>query len=302
MSPLQALAFFFREAALSLRRSWKVSLLAVFTIAVSLFIGGLFLLLTGNLARIVADWRSEAKVVVYLGADAAPETVEELAAAMRARPWVREVARVSPEEAVERFAAAFPQLSELLGGWERGPLPASLEVGIDPAGAESPERRAWLETLRAHPAVAMVDDDRLWLRQVETLIALLRGSGLVLGGVLLAAAIFTIASVVRLTAYLYRDEIAVLRLVGATEFVVRGPFFVEGLIQGLGGGLLAVAGLFAAYELVISQTLPSILGWVLLSRFLPPAELAALVALGGLAGLFGASISMRREEEEGAAT
>ncbi len=297
MSPLQALAFFIREATLSLRRSWKVSLLAVFTIAVSLFIGGLFLLLTGNLARIVAEWRSEAKAVVYLADGVAPETVEELAASVRARPWVRGVAEVSAEAAEERFEAAFPQLSQLLSGWERGPLPASLEVGIDPRGAEGPEVRRWLEDLRTHPAVAMVDDDRQWLRQVETLIAVLRGSGLVLGGVLLAAAIFTIASVVRLTAYLYREEIAVLRLVGATEFIVRGPFFVEGFVQGLGGGLLAVAALFAAYELAVTQALPTILGSVLLSGFLPPAELLALVALGGLAGLFGAFISMRREEE-----
>ncbi len=301
MSPLQALAFFLREASLSLRRSWKVSLLAVFTIAVSLFIGGLFLLLTGNLARIVADWRSEAKAVVYLVDGAAPETVEELAAAARARPWVRGVTKVSREAAEERFAAAFPQLAELLSGWDRGPLPASLEVGFDPEGAEGAALRSWLEELRAHPAVAMVDDDRQWLRQVETLIAVLRGSGLVLGGVLLAAAIFTIASVVRLTAYLYRDEIAVLRLVGATEFVVRGPFFVEGFIQGLGGGLLAVAGLYAAYELALSQSLPTILGSVLLSGFLPPAELLGLIALGGLAGLFGAFISMRREEESAGA-
>ncbi len=301
MSPLQALAFFFREATLSLRRSWKVSLLAVFTIAVSLFIGGLFLLLTGNLARIVEDWRSEAKAVVYLAGDVAPETVDELAASIRARPWVREVAQISPQAAAERFAAAFPHLAELLRGWEQGPLPASLEVGLDPESAESAELRAWLETLRAHPAVAMVDDDRQWLRQLEMLIALLRGSGLVLGGVLLVAAIFTIASVVRLTAYLYRDEIAVLRLVGATEFVVRGPFFVEGVIQGLGGGLLAVAALFAAYELAVAQSLPTVLGSVLLSGFLPPGELVALVTLGGLAGLFGAFISMRREEESAAA-
>ena len=90
---------------------------------------------------------------------------------------------------------------------------------------------AWLAELRRHPAVDMVDDDRDWLRQLELLVAVFRGVGLTLGALLLAAATLTIASVIRLTAYLYRDEIAVLRLIGATEFYIRGPFYAEGLVQ-----------------------------------------------------------------------
>ena len=113
--------------------------------------------------------------------------------------------------------------------------------------------------------------------------------------ILLLTATFTISSVVRLTAYLYRDEIAVMRLVGATEFFIRGPFYLEGLLQGLAGGALASLALGAGYGVWIEKSRDSVLSVILAGKFLDPVELLALVALGGLAGLVGAVSSLRKE-------
>lgn len=307
MSFLQALAYFFREAASSLVRGWKVSLLAVATIAVSLFVGGVFLLASGNLARAVARWRGETRVVVYLRTGTPEAEVERLAAAARRGPsWVRRVETVSPAEASARFRRSFPTLGDLLEGWGDEPLPATLEVELGPgAKAFAPYRRSnevppaelerWLAAWRQRPEVEMVDDDREWLGQLEGVIAVLRVVGLVLGGVLLLAALFTIGSVIRLTAYLHREEIAVLRLAGATEFYVRGPFYAEGLLQGLLGGTLAVAALLGGWQLARSEGGDSFLLTLLAERFLSPGQAAGLLLLGGTAGLLGAVASLRRE-------
>ena len=142
----------------------------------------------------------------------------------------------------------------------------------------------------------MVDDDRDWLGQLRAVVLVIDALGLVLGGVLLVAAIFTISSVIRLTAYLYRDEIAVMRLVGATEFFIRGPFYLEGLFQGLAGGVLAVAALLGAHAFLTRGGADSLLMSFLASRFLGPATLLALIGLGGLAGLVGAVSSLRKED------
>ena len=140
----------------------------------------------------------------------------------------------------------------------------------------------------------MVDDDRDWLAQLETVVFVLQGMGLILGAILLATAVFTISSVIRLTAYLYRDEIAVMRLVGATEFFIRGPFYLEGLLQGLAGGVLSMTALFVAYVLAIERHAGATLT-LLVAEFLAPAEVLTLVGLGGLAGLVGAVSSLRSE-------
>ena len=295
MSLLRILLFFLREAYINLRRSWRVSLLAVFTITTSLFVGGLFLLLSENLARLLEDWRRQARVIVYLRAPLPADDRDDLLQRLEGAEWVEEMRRVSAERARQRFAEIFPSLSDLTLEWEEEPLPASIELSLDPAWSADERLASWLAELRGHPAVDLVDDDRDWLRQLELLVAVFRGVGLTLGGLLLVAASLTIASVIRLTAYLYRDEIAVLRLIGATEFYIRGPFYAEGLVQGAVGGLAAMVGLYASYRIIRPQSDAALLGTVLVGDFLPLPQLLFLLVLGSLAGLLGAVLSLRRE-------
>lgn len=295
MNLLKALRYFLHEAVVSLLRSWKVSALAVVTIAVSLFVGGSLLLITSNLSGLVETWRSEAKIVVYLAPQAETGDIAELLAETRRLDWVQRVEVVDAEVARSRFQRSFPSLGTLVEGWEEEPLPASLEIGFDARRVDASALAGWAETTRAHPAVEMIDDDRDWLAQLTALVAVGRGVGFGLGAVLLGAAIFTIASVIRLTAYLYHEEIAIMRVVGATEFFIRGPFYLEGLLQGLLGGLLAVAALYGAHAFALTRAAESMWGVLLLGDFLTLAQQAFLVALGSVAGFAGAVISLRRE-------
>ncbi len=295
MTLRRALAYFAREAVVSLLRSWKVSLLAVLTIAVSLFIGGSFLLLAANLSALVERWREEARVVLYFAAGTGVSERSALAREVAAAPWVTGVEEVGPEEAAERFRTTFPSLAELVDGDGGRTLPASLAVAFDPAAAAGGDFETWLAALGARPEVDMVDDDRDWLARLAALIGLVRGVGLTLGAVLLAAAVFTIAAVIRLTAYLYQEEISVMRLVGATEFYIRGPFYAEGTLQGLLGGLAAVGGLWLAWAAIVRRASGTLLGVVLQPEFLAPRTLLLLVGIGAGAGLAGAVLSLRRE-------
>jgi cell division transport system permease protein len=294
VSLARALRYFAREACLNLLRSWRVSLLAVLTITVSLLLGGAFLLASRNLAGSVEGWRGQLRVVIYLKPGTPASDLPRLAAAARTAPWVAGVDVVSPAAARRRFRDTFPTLADVIDSGEGEPLPASLEVALRREQAEAGGLGAWLDAWRRRPEVAMVDDDREWLGQVETAVAVVRAVGLVLGGILLGAAIFTIASIIRLTAYLHHEEITIMRLVGATEFFIRGPFYVEGLIQGLLGGALASAGLYASYELIHARS-RSLFAAVLAGQFLSPRQLGLLLLLGALAGLIGAVASLRRE-------
>lgn len=294
MSLLQALRYFFREALVNLFRGWKVSLLAVLTITVSLCLGGTFLLASRNLSQAVERWRAETRVVIYLRPDTSGDDLQRLAREAAEPPWVAAVTPVSPADARRRFQQSFPSLGGLVEGLGEEPLPASLEIRLR-GGARPAAFEAWLAGWRKRPGVSLVDDDREWLRQLETLIAVLRGVGFALGAVLLGAAIFTIASVIRLTAYLHQEEISILRLVGATEFFIRGPFYAEGLLQGLLGSGVALVGLYAAFRAVHARVASSLFASMLASDFLSLRQLAFLVLLGSLAGLLGAIASLRRE-------
>jgi cell division transport system permease protein len=292
----QAFGYFVREALVNLVRSWKVSLLAISTIAVSLFIGGCFLLVATSLSQVLETWKRGGRVVVYLAPGVPVEAARELTAVARDAAWFESLETVSPAEARRRFADSFPSVADLVEGWEDEPLPASVEIAFDPGQVEPEAFREWLAELRASPGVAMVDDDRDWLAQIEAALRFVTALGLGLGAVLLAAAIFTIASVIRLTAYLHRQEIGVMRLVGATELFIRGPFYIEGLLQGLLGGIAALAALFALHGALAMEARDSLVAGVLQGGFLTPSLQALLVSLGAAAGLAGALVSLRREE------
>ena len=293
MKFLLALRYFFREAVVNLLRGWKVSLLAVLTIAVSLFIGGAFLLVSGNLAASVERWRGEMRVVIYLRPETSEAELRRLAAEASSGPGVSSVEPVTAQAARQRFQEVFPSLSDLVAGWEDEPLPASLELGLDPRSPQG--RDAWLDGWRKRPEVTLVDDDREWLGQLEALVAVVRAVGLALVAGLLGAAIFTIASVIRLTAYLHQEETEIMRLVGATEFFIRGPFYVEGFLQGLLGGMVASGALYGAYRAVEAQSRESLVASVVATEFLTLPQIAVLIGVGGLAGLLGAIVSLRRE-------
>jgi cell division transport system permease protein len=293
---LKALRHFVREAWVGLARSWRVSILAVFTIGVSLFLAGSFLLASRNLARAVAAWKEEARFVVYLAGKAGEDDRRAVEAKLRASPWAIEVTYVSPEQGAARFRRAFPSLAELVDDARYGRLPASVECRFRAlAGGEQEAFASWSKELAAMAAVETVDDDRDWIRDVETILAVVRAVGSVLTGVLLGAAIFTIAAVVRLTSFLYRDEIAVMRLVGATEFYIRGPFYAEGILQGLLGAAAAVGALEAVHLALRPRLDDSLVLSIVARDFLPAAEIGAILLFGALSGLAGAMVSLGRE-------
>ena len=296
MSFLQALIYFSTEAFSNLIRSWKVSLLAIMTIAVSLFLGGAFLLASSNLRATVDQWRAESRVVVYMVTDSTPEDRERLLEIASTAPALVKIHRIEPEEAADRFRQSFPSLVDLLQGWGGEPLPASLELELLWEELDREALSAWSSEIQEDPAVAMVDDDRDWLQQLDAIILMLEGLAAIIGLGLLTTAVFTISSVIRLTAYLYQDEIAVMRMVGATEFFIRGPFYFEGLLQGLCGGTLATAFLAAGHRLITSQEEgPTLLVSLIAKSFLGPGQLVMLIMIGGTAGLLGAIASLRKE-------
>ena len=297
MTFLQSLRYFFLEASSNLIRSWKISLLAIMTIAVSVFLGGVFLIVSGNLRLLADQWRDENRLVVYLRPEASDEDTARIRKLIEDLTGTDAADYVDPKAAEDRFRSAFPSLADLLEGWGDQPLPASFEIRTEFTDLEQGSLEGWLSQLASDPAVQMVDDDRDWLAQLDGMILIIEGLASVVGVILLLTAVFTISSVIRLTAYLYQDEIAVMRLVGATEFFIRGPFYVEGLLQGLAGGVLALGMLLAGHGALFRETggQKPVLASVLAESFLPTSQLLLLVALGAAAGLGGAVLSLRKE-------
>jgi cell division transport system permease protein len=298
--PSNTFAYFFREAVRRIWVSKRTSFVAVAMIAISLFIVGSFLLVAENLGRAAEEWQGKSRVIVYFDADATPEQVNAVGRWLATQPDMAKRRLVTREEAMARFKIWFANLSEVMGQLEDNPFPPSYEIDVEPRLAQSRAFHQSIGALKAMSGVDQVQYDWEWIDRLKRVVNVINIAGLVAGGILAVAAAFTIANVIRLTMMLYREEIEIMRLVGATERIIRGPFLIEGFLQGTIGGVVAIVLLFAAYEIArrsLSAT-SSILWGFLFAGFLPWQKIAALIAGGMLAGWFGSWLSVRDRSEE----
>jgi cell division transport system permease protein len=300
LRPKNTLSYFFREAVRRLWVSKRSSFVAVAMICVALMIVGGFLLIAENLERAVAQAQGRSRVSVFLATDATPQQIAAVSAALAANPHFAARHFVSKDEALARFRAYFPNLSGVVGQLGENPFPASFECDVPPAVVQSPAFQREAAAVRALGGVEQVQFDWEWVERLKRLISLVNAVGLVAGGLLAVAAAFTIANVIRLTMMLYREEIEIMRLVGATERIIRGPFLIEGVLQGLLGAAAAIGILvgvfFGARHFLVPAN--SLLWGFLFNGFLPWQKIAALVAGGMLAGYLGSWMSVRESGEE----
>jgi cell division transport system permease protein len=294
MRILRALAYFFAEAGTSLWRSRLMNALSVGTIAVSLFVLGAFLTLASNLNEVVTRWSRKVQVTFYLTDGLETPIRDSLVGRLQDDAAVESVEVITRDQALERFRSLFRDLQTLPDDLGENPFPASVEATLRP-GRESPEEvQRLVSAFEKAPGVEEVQYDLLWIQRLATAIRLVRGVGALLGGILVLAGVFTISNVIRLTVYARQDELDIMRLVGATRAYVKGPFVVEGLIQGGLGGLISVALLWAAFRVIAKDAVAAsdLMGRAVV--FLP-LDICLFIVAGGMAvGVIGSLLSLGR--------
>ena len=281
---MRAIQYAIEEAVLSLRRGRQAGALSTATIALALFVLGAFLVVTANLERLATEWGSVAEMSVYLKDDLTQDQRRAIEGELALGDVIAAREYVSKTDALARFRQTFSDLTSTVETLGENPLPASYELRLRSGAtvADSVDRLA--NRLRGTAGVADVRYDRQWLSRLLSIVAIVRRVGFGLGALLTLAAALTVANVVRLALYARRDELEIMQLVGAPTAYIRGPFVMEGVLQGGFGALIALVGLTLAFFVVRGRYLTPLASAVSLSsvRFLP-AEVCVLLVVGGMA-------------------
>jgi len=275
-----------REAAAAFRRAPLLVLLSIVAISLSLFVIGLFGLTAHNLRLAIENIEERVEVVGYIRDDATAEQVQQAEAEIRALPEVMQVTYISKTEALATAVRDLQEFRDIYTGLDANPLPASLEVRLNP-GHRSPEAvERVAQRLVAMPFMEDVRFGREWLDKIFSLRRVAAGGAGILGGAFALVAAVIIATAVRIAVFARREEISIMRLVGATNGFIRRPFLLEGLFTGIIGGAVAVGLTYGAY-VAIDRTLIQ-LAW------LPALYAVAGVASGALLGFAASAIAVRR--------
>ncbi len=275
-----------REALLAFRRAPVLSALSITTIAFALFVVGLFGLVALNLRKALMGVEERVEIVVYLMRGTPVEVATMAISDIQAFPEVAEVRYVTEEEALQRARRELVEFQGLLGDLKVNPLPASLEISLKPGFRDTEHVRRVAERLRGFRFAEDIRYGRDWLEKLDRLRDIAGIVGLAIGSAFAVASIIIIGTTIRMGVLHRSREIAIMRLVGATDGFIRRPFQLEGALKGAAGGALAVALNYAAYLTVDRLVFDSV--------FYEPSQAALIVLFGTALGLTASAVSVRR--------
>ena len=288
--------YFFRQAWQNLSQNPWINVITLGTITVSFLVLGLFLVIFLNAQGLMAEWGRRIRVTAYLADSVSGERVSRLAEKVRGFEEVQEVQYRSKDEALRILEDRLQGQRGMLKGLPRNPLPASLEIRLKPEYRDSLGVNRLAEKLRGAKEITDLQFGSEWVERFSAFMVLFQVLGLGLGGLLLLTTIFVISNTIRLNIFARRDEIEIMRLVGATGIFIRAPFYIEGILQGFLGACLALAILFVFFQMFLTKVyepLKYLLGNFPL-QFLTSNQAVGL-ALGGLTlGLLGTQVSVGR--------
>ncbi len=290
------LAYFTGRALTNIRQNIFVNVVTVGTITLALLIVSLFMLLFVNLENAAENWSEKVQVTIYFDKELTPQEQTDIKNRITVLPATSKVNWVSRDEALKRFKGRLKGQETLLEGIRPEVLPTSFEISLKKANRSSEDIELYVGRLKGIPGIGEIQYGEEWVRRFNTFLTFMRIIGLLVGGFLVLAVVFIVSNTIQLTIYARRDELEIMSLVGATRMFIKIPFLIEGLLQGIAGGVIALLLLLSIHLLFLHNAgnfltfNPATAGL----SFLPSSYIAGLLLAGALLGFVGSLAALRR--------
>lgn len=288
-----SIKYFFVDAFKSLKRNRTLSIAAMITVLITFFIFGTFILLGLNFNNIIEDVASKVEIKVYLDDDIKLIDQREIELKLNEQEGVKEVIYESKEEAFLNFKESLKDNPGLLKGFdlENNPLPSSYIVKLEaPEFAESIAK-----SVEGMTGIEDISNQQEMIDTISNFVGGVRVAGITLFAVFVAVSIFLITNTIKITVYSRRKEVGIMKFVGATDWFIRWPFIIEGIIIGIIGSLIASILLFLLYKWAYGYIVASMLIVTLVPPVFVLNTLTILFILGGtIVGALGSIFALRK--------
>ncbi len=265
---------------------------AMLTVALSVLISGAFSLIWTNVDHWMHASEDSIRIMVYLKDGTTDAQSREIQSRIREMDGVMGVQFISRAKALETLRAQLRQQSTLLEGLKDNPLPDALDVELKSGRVQQAPSIA--EKIGSLPAVDGVEYGQQWMGRFAGLLKLFRFAGVVLGGLFFIASGLIIANTARLVLYSRREEVEIMRLVGATDGFITAPFYIQGLIQGTCGCGCGLAVIYAAYVYMSARLTSDLTSGFWQIRFLSLESIAVITCCSIGIGWIGCFFSMKQ--------
>ncbi|NPA94017.1 MAG: ABC transporter permease [Thermodesulfobacteria bacterium] len=288
------LGIIFKRAFRDIRQNLVTHIMTTIVVALTCLVFIFFSIFSLNLQRIADRFGRELAIVVYLKKDIPQNKIPSLYQKITSMKEVEKVKFISSEEAFKRLENYFKDEKEVLEGVDPLFLPPSFEIQINRAVYNPSRVRAMAKELAQWPEVQKVQYGKEWVDRLESFSEAVRAAVIASAVLLLVTAAFVVSNTIKLTVYARQDEIEIMRLVGATNGFIQGPFLLASFIQGVTGSLVAlIVGLFC-YKYVYGIIGQTELIKSLDLQYLPPSYMAVIVLVSGFFCMIGTAMALRR--------
>ena len=289
---LRTTEYFVREVCISIKRNNWMSFASISTVAVSLFVLGMFLIIVLNMNRMASMLESQVQINVYLDDKLKGAEIDNLEDDLKKMQGIESVQYVSREDAIGRLRERLGDQKYLLDALgDKNPLPNAFEVTVkQPTMVETAAK-----AIEKFGGVESVKYGQDVVEHLFDMTRLVRIFGFTLMLLLAGATLFIISNTIRLTVFARRKEIAIMKYVGATDWFIRWPFLLEGVVLGFFGGVLASIALRSIYGLITAKVYSTLAFLPLIPQYPFVNFISLVMVLSGMGiGALGSTISLKR--------
>ena len=288
------ITLFFKRALDDIFKNRFLNLVTIITISLSILIASAFILFFVNTSDIINSWKKGLRIMAYLKPGINNDGLKDLKLAIQALDDVDHIQFISKQEALSRLKAQMAHQTSLFENLTQNPLPDSIEIRMTAATESWQNIDSLAAQIEALPQIDEVEYGQRWVGRFAQIISLFRLAGYAMGTLFFMATIFIVANTIRLVIYSRRDEVEIMRLVGATDNFIKIPFYFEGLIQGTLGALIGLVMLYVAFIFISSNVEKGFFPGLFRFHFLSPTLLLAIVLVSMLVGWLGCFISLKQ--------
>lgn len=281
------------DAVKSLFRNKTISIATIVNIVVTLTIYGIFLIIMNVIVTNVNDVESRLQLKVYLKDSITVEQQQAVKEAIESVEGISEVYYESKSEALKNFREQLKDYAWMIEGYDEtnNPLPSSYVIKIN-----SPEISYRIEErLEGFEGIDDIGSDKVLVREVSKISSFIKIAWAILSFILILVSLFLIMNTIKLTIYSRRKEIYIMKFVGATDWFIRWPFVIEGIILGAIGGFLSIGIVYyvysSMYKVLIDKNLFS---YLVSPNFILIQLVIHFLSIGILVGIVGSVVSLRK--------
>ena len=271
-----------------------LNLITIITIAISILIVSAFTLFFLNANDIISSWKKGIRIMAYLKPDTTDINITEIKYKIKSIYGVKEVKFIPKKEALQHLKKQMKRQSSLLENLKKNPLPDAFEIRLKTSSQNQDKIEALANRLQSIPQVDEVEYGRKWLNRFTNFFNLFKLAGYAMGGLFFMASVFIVANTIRLVLYSRREEVEIMRLVGATDRFIKIPFYIQGVIQGALGGFIGLAVLFVIFILISSNIEQNLHSELFAIRFLSLWTLGGIIFCSMSVGWIGCYLSLKQ--------